>query len=134
MFVILYVNHRLRIIHGQRMSFSIEDKITKRQYSIIAEQKVQIFQCFRQVEGLHLVREARDHNVRDCRVAFVQPRMLLEGREDVPAPLAVDGVFCRPVQVEQTLHGFRPMYVVSVVVLLRRQCTNHCLIAVNVRH
>ena len=58
--------------------------------------------------------------------------MLLEGGKDVPTPLAVDGVFRRPVQVEQTLHSFRPMYVVSVVVLLRTRCTNHCLITVNV--
>ena len=101
------------------MSFSVEDKLVKRQNTeIIAEQQVQVLQGFRKVERLHLVRMLWEQNVWDCRIALGKLCVFLEGTKDVPAPRPVDGVLGQSVHVEETLNGLRPMDVVSVVELL----------------
>lgn len=91
------------------MCFCVDDKLVQRnEIGVITKQQIQVFECFCQVEGLHLVPVAGvlgPPDRVDGGVALFESGVAFEGSEDLPAPLLVFLIFGGPVHVEEALHG-----------------------------
>ena len=101
------------------MPLRVEDVLVQRnQVHVVTKQQVQILERLRQEEALHLVAEARVASVPDVADGGVTGvwhlGVFLEGKEDLPAPVAVLLVFGQTIQHKQTLQSLRSQQVVSV--------------------
>ena len=105
--------------HGQEVGLGVDDVLVQRdQVGLVAEEQEEVLEGLAQEEALHLVAEGGLLRVLDVADGRVAPAgdlgVLLEGLEDVPAPLPVDGVLGDAVQVEEALDGLRPEEVVGI--------------------